>query len=184
MARRRRTEVAFRRQTQLPNTSDAQCRQKGYSKNAGTYLKQPPAPGVGDPVQRQARANFFIHIDAQDAQDFFSEDGRGAGTRARGSFPKGVGRLSEKSPAGYSPHRTIGRTAPASAGVPPACTPVRCRSVSLRCGTRPLCRRERHGLGRGRVLALLPVEPGGGVGRGCAKTCAGGTPALPVGFIP
>ena len=31
------------------------------------------------------------------------------------------------------------------------------------------CRWERHGLGRSRVLAPLPVEPGGGDGRGCAK---------------
>ena len=46
------------------------------------------------------------------------------------------------------------------------------------------CRRERHGLGRSRVLAPLPVEPGGGDGRGCAKNCAGGTPALPGGLHP
>ena len=70
---------------------------------------------------------------------------------------------------------------PGSAGVPPACYPVACRSVSLRCGTRPPCRRERHGLGRSRVLAPLPVDPGGGDGRGCARHCAGGTPALPGG---
>ena len=73
---------------------------------------------------------------------------------------------------------------PGSAGVPPACYPVACRSVSLRCGTRPPCRWERHGLGRSRVLAPLPVDPGGGDGRGCAKTCAGGTPALPGGLHP
>ena len=66
-----------------------------------------------------------------------------------------------------------------SAGVPPACYPVACRSVSLRCGARPPCRRERHGLGRSRVPAPLPVDPGGADGRSCAKTCAGGTPALP-----
>ena len=68
---------------------------------------------------------------------------------------------------------------PGSAGIPPACTFVRCHSVSLRCGTRPHCRRERDGLGRSRVLAPLPVEPGGGNDQGCGKTCAGGTPALP-----
>ena len=73
---------------------------------------------------------------------------------------------------------------PGSAGVPPACYPVACRSVSLRCGTRPPCRRERHGPGRSRVLAPLPVDPGGGDDRGCAKTCAGGTPALPGGLHP
>ena len=73
---------------------------------------------------------------------------------------------------------------PGSAGVPPACYPIACRSVSLRCGTRPPCRRERHGPGRSRVLAPLPVDPGGGDDRGCAKTCAGGTPALPGGLHP
>ena len=71
---------------------------------------------------------------------------------------------------------------PGSAGVPPACSPVRCRSVFLRCGTRPPCRRVRHGLGRSRVLAPLPVDPGRGDGRGCARICAGGTPALPGGL--
>ena len=48
---------------------------------------------------------------------------------------------------------------PGSAGVPPACASVAFRSVSLRCGTRPRCRRVRHGLGRSRVLAPMPVEP-------------------------
>ena len=73
---------------------------------------------------------------------------------------------------------------PGSAGVPPACYPVACRSVSLPCGARPPCRRERHGLDRSRVLAPLPVDPGGGDGRGCAETCAGGTPAFPGGLHP
>ena len=70
---------------------------------------------------------------------------------------------------------------PGSAGVPPACTPGAYRSVSLRCGTRPPCRREPHGPGRSRALAPLPVDLGGGDGRGCARVCAGGTPALPGG---
>ncbi len=76
----------------------------------------------------------------------------------------------------------MGRGPPGSAGVPPACTPVRFRSVSLPCGTRPPCRRVRHGLGRSRVPAPLPVGPGGGDEPGCGKTCAGGTPALPGGL--
>ena len=107
----------------------------------------------------------------------------GPGPRAKGSFPKGAGRLSEKSPPGNAPphHRDA---PPGSAGVPPACYPVACRSVSLRCGTRPPCRRERHGLGRSRVLAPLPVDPVRGDGRGGAKTCADGTPALPGGLHP
>ena len=33
-------------------------------------------------------------------------------------------------------------------------------------------------------MALLPVDPCGGVGRGCAGLCAGGTPALPGGLHP
>ena len=77
-----------------------------------------------------------------------------------------------------------GGTPPGSAGVPPACTAVAFRSVSLRCSSRPPCRRERHGPGRSRVLAPLPVGLGGEDGRGCAKACAGGTPALPGGLHP
>ncbi len=33
-------------------------------------------------------------------------------------------------------------------------------------------------------MAPLPVDPSGGDGRGCAKNCAGGTPALPGGHRP
>ena len=73
---------------------------------------------------------------------------------------------------------------PGSAGVPPACCPFGCRSVSLRCCSRPPCRREPHGPGRSRPLEPLPVDPGGGDGRGCARICAGGTPALPGGAHP
>ena len=73
---------------------------------------------------------------------------------------------------------------PGSAGVPPACYPVACRSVSPRCGTRPPCRRARHGAGRSRVLAPLPIGPDEADGPSCAKTCAGGTPALPGGLQP
>ena len=72
-----------------------------------------------------------------------------------------------------------GGTPPGSAGVPPACTHVACRQVSVRISTRPPCRRERHGPGRSRVLGPLPVHPGRRNGRGYARICAGGTPALP-----
>ena len=109
--------------------------------------------------------------------------GRGPGSQANGSFPKGTGRLSEKSPAGY-PHLTIGTTPPGSAGVPPACCPLGCRSVSLRCCSRPPCRREPHGPGRSRGRAPLPVDSGGGDGRSCGRIGAGGTPALPGGLPP
>ena len=78
--------------------------------------------------------------------------------------------------------RVMGGGPPGSAGAPPASSPFACRSVSLRCPNRPPCRREPHGPGRSRALAPLPVDPGEGDGRGCGKTCAGGTPALPGGL--
>ena len=83
-----------------------------------------------------------------------------------------------------TPHLTIGTTPPGSAGVPPACCPFGCRSVSLRCCSRPPCRREPHGPGRSRGRAPLPVDSGGGDGRSCGRICAGGTPALPGGLPP
>ncbi len=99
--------------------------------------------------------------------------------------------VSQRGQAGFqrsrppdTPHLTMGTPPPGSAGVPPACCPLGCRSVSLRCCSRPPCRREPHGPGRSRGRAPLPVEPGGGDGKGCAKTCAGGTPALPGGLPP
>ena len=95
--------------------------------------------------------------------------------RQTGVLPKGTGRLSEKSPAGYPPPHHRDDT-PGSAGVPPACCPFGCRSVSLRCCSRPPCR------SRGR--APLPVDSGGGDGRSCGRICAGGTPALPGGLPP
>ena len=109
--------------------------------------------------------------------------GRAPGSQANGSFPKGTGRLSEKSPAGYPPPHHRDDT-PGSAGVPPACCPFGCRSVSLRCCSRPPCRREPHGPGRSRGRAPLPVDSGGGDGRSCGRICAGGTPALPGGLPP
>ena len=63
----------------------------------------------------------------------------------------------------------------------PARMHCRCGPLSFPAIRQPACQRERHGPGRGRVLAPLPVEPDGGDGRGCSKKCAGGTPALPVG---
>ena len=78
----------------------------------------------------------------------------------------------------------MGAGPPGSAGVPPACTPVACRSASLRWRTRPRCRQEPHGPDRSRALASLPVEPGRADGPRCARNCAGGTPALPGGLHP
>ena len=115
--------------------------------------------------------------------DLPSRGGRAPGSQANGSFPKGTGRLSEKSPAGYPPPHHRDDT-PGSAGVPPACCPFGCRSVSLRCCSRPPCRREPHGPGRSRGRAPLPVDSGGGDGRSCERICAGGTPALPGSLHP
>ena len=73
--------------------------------------------------------------------------------------------VSQRGQAGFqrsrppdTPHLTIGTTPPGSAGVPPACCPFGCRSVSLRCCSRPPCRREPHGPGRSRGRAPLPVD--------------------------
>ncbi len=52
--------------------------------------------------------------------------------------------------------RVMGGGPPGSAGVPPACYAVRCRSVSLRCDARPPSWRERHGPGPSRAPASLP----------------------------
>ena len=134
------------------------------------------------PLVQQPPVLIILCILCIDVQFMILLDGS-ARSRANGSFPMGAGRLSEKSPAGY-PHLAIGRTPPGSAGVPPASSPFAWRSVSLRCDSRPPCRREPHGPSRSRAMAPLPVAPGGGDGRGCARICAGGTPALPGGLHP
>ena len=174
---------------------------------------------------------FLIHIDAQDAQDFFRRrlacvpghpqirtrslpESASPAAASHPDYPvhrcsiyspsrwicpvAGGGRparrqtgVSQRGQAGFQRsrppdtlHLTIGTTPPGSAGVPPACCPFGCRSVSLRCCSRPPCRREPHGPGRSRGRAPLPVDSGGGDGRSCGRICAGGTPALPGGLPP
>ena len=105
--------------------------------------------------------------------------GAGAGLAGKREFSKGRPSAFKRSHPPDTLHRHIGTTPPGSAGVSPASSPFACRSVSLRCGSRPSCRREPHGPGRCRAMAPLPVDPGGGEGRGCTRICAGGTPALP-----
>ena len=73
---------------------------------------------------------------------------------------------------------------PGSAGVPPAPSPLGCRSVSLRWRTPPPCRRERQGPGPSRARASLPVDPGRGDGRGFASVVRAGRPRSRVGFLP
>ena len=115
--------------------------------------------------------------------DWISWESRGIARRRTGVSPRGAGRLSEKSPAGYPPPHHRDDT-PGSAGVPPASSPVAYRSISLRCGSQPPCRREPHRPGRSKAMAPLPVDPVGGDGRGCGRLGAGGTPALPGGLHP
>ena len=54
----------------------------------------------------------------------------------------------------------------------------RLAGAELQCDAPP-CWREQH-----RAMASLPVDPSGGDDRGCARICAGGTPALPGGLHP
>ena len=112
-----------------------------------------------------------------------SAQSRGAGARLAGKreFPKGDRPAFREVACPIPPPHHRDDT-PGSAGVPPACCPFGCRSVSLRCCSRPPCRREPHGPGRSR--APLPVDSGGGDGRSCGRICAGGTPALPGGLPP
>ena len=175
-----------------------------------TCLKQTPAPGGWKPVHSQARVDFLftsmhrmhrifpgdgwlvvLDIRVASGQAFafesrFAEMGEPShrhASRVTGVSPKGAVRLSEKSPARHPPTAPSGR--PTRERGRPARMLSRCVPLSFPAMRhRATCRRERHGLGRSRVLAPLPVEPGGGDGRGCAKTCAGGTPALPGGLHP
>ena len=81
------------------------------------------------------------------------------------------------------PHRTIRRTPPGARAsrphtVPwlPLSFPAMRQPATLPAGT--------AWPGQSRALEPLPVDPGGGDGRGCARICAGGTPALPGGPHP
>ena len=104
-----------------------------------------------------------------------SAQSQGAGARLAGKreFPKRGQAGFQRSRPPDTLHLSIGTTPPGSAGVPPACCPFGCRSVSLRCCSRPPCRREPHGPGRSRGRAPLPVDSGGGDGRGCARYLCG-----------
>ena len=115
-----------------------------------------------------------------------SAQSRGAGARLAGKreFPKGDRPAFREVARRIPPPPHHRDDTPGSAGVPPACCPFGCRSVSLRCCSRPPWRREPHGPGRSRGRAPLPVDSGGGDGRSCGRICAGGTPALPGGLPP
>ena len=83
-----------------------------------------------------------------------------------------------------TPQRTIGTAPPGARASRPHAVPSVAAQFSLRCCSRPPCRREPHGPGRSRGRAPLPVDSGGGDGRSCGRICAGGTPALPGGLPP
>ena len=115
-----------------------------------------------------------------------SAQSRGAGARLAGKreFPKGdrpafrevARRIPSTSPSGRHP--------PGSAGVPPACCPFGCRSVSLRCCSRPPCRREPQGPAEaeaGRRCRLIPVEEMAEAAGGFVRA---GRPRSRVGFLP
>ena len=104
--------------------------------------------------------------------------GPGLGLRANGSFPKGAGRLSEKSPARHPPpHRRDGiawergRPARILSLWPRLSFSAMLQAATLSAGTASARPKESHG--------AVPVDPSGGDGRGCARLGAGGTPALP-----
>ena len=137
---------------------------------------------------KSSTGRFLIHIDAQDAQDFFrrrlacipghpqirsrsspesasravarpvliilcilcidvewrvflygpAQSWRaGGGHAGKRELPQGCPSAFREVARRIPPHRTIGRTPPGSAGVPPASCPLGCRSVSLRCCNRP-----------------------------------------------
>ena len=116
--------------------------------------------------------------------DLPSRGGRRPARRQTGVSQRGQAGFQRSRPPD-TPHLTIGTTPPGSAGVPTACCPFGCRSVSLRCCSRPPCRREPHGPGRSRGRAPLPVDSGGGDGLKLREDLCGRDARAPgVGFPP
>ena len=96
--------------------------------------------------------------------------GRGPGSRANGSFPRGARRLSEKSPARHPPrHRPDGmawergRPARILSLWPPLSISAMLQAATLWAGT--------PSPGRRRVMAPFPVDPGGRWPRLCQAWC-------------
>ena len=153
-------------------------------------LKSAPDHRPSQRLLQQPPALIILCILCIDVQFIVLLDGsaqsRGAGARLadKRESPKGDRPAFREVARRIPPTSPSGRHPPGSAGVPPACCPFGCRSVSLRCCSRPPCRREPHGPGRSRGRAPLPVDSGGGDGRSCGRICAGGTPALPGGLPP
>ena len=99
-------------------------------------------------------------------------------------LPKGCRSTFREFARRIPPSAPSGQHHPGARASRPHAVPWIAAQLSCDVAARPSCRREPHGPGRSRALAPLPVDPGGGDGRGCGKNCAGGTPALPGGFIP
>ena len=110
--------------------------------------------------------------------------GAGPGSQANGSFPKGTGRLSEKSPAGYPPHLTIGTTPPgARASRPHAVPSVAAQFPCDVAADRP-AGGNRMGPAEaeaGRRCRLIPVEEMAEAARGFVRA---GRPRSRGGFLP
>ena len=92
----------------------------------------------------------------------------------RSTFGEFARRIPPNAPSGQHP--------PGARASRPHAVPWIAAQFSCDVAARPSCRREPHGPGRSRGRAPLPVDSGGGDGRGCGKNCAGGTPALPGGL--
>ena len=167
------------------NKSNSGAADRSYSSNSTTSPTLHPA-GRG-PIKRKKRSTKGSATVAGGGRPARRQTG--VSQRGQDILKSGF----QRSRPPDNPHLTIARRIPptspsgrppGSAGVPPACCPFGCRSVSLRCCSRPPCRREPHGPGRSRGRAPLPVDSGGGDGRSCGRICAGGTPALPGGLPP
>ncbi len=177
---------------------------------------------------------FLIHIDAQDAQDFFRRrlacvpghpqirtrslpESASPAAASRPDYPvhpvhrcsiyspsrwicpvAGGGRparrqtgVSQRGQAGFqrsrppdTPHLTIGTTPPgARASRPHAVPSVGAQFPRDAAADRP-AGGNRMGPAEAEAGRPLPVDSGGGDGRGCGRICAGGTPALPGGLHP
>ena len=116
--------------------------------------------------------------------DLPSRGGRAPGSQANGSFPKGTGRLSEKSPTGYPPHLTIGTTPPgARASRPHAVPSVAAQFPCDVAADRP-AGGNRMGPAKaeaGRRCRLIPVEEMAEAAGGFVRA---GRPRSRVGFLP
>ena len=110
--------------------------------------------------------------------DLPSRGGRAPGSQANGSFPKGTGRLSEKSPAGYPPPHHRDDT-PGSAGVPSVAAQFPCDVAADRpAGGNRMGPAEAEA---GRRCRLIPVEEMAEAAGGFVRA---GRPRSWVGFLP